>query len=223
MPLRRLRSGEGRRRVGTPAARRRSAPSRRWPSPMAPQRPLRPTARQPPRETAELRGRCRIRGHDRPGRNVGVVVEGVTGERDGSRDTRKPAADDPPRRRTRDREQVRAALLHEGAVRELRAVARVTRAAHGDNSGVFIRTPGRARSTQARAPPGRGGTPGPGGAVVMASGLYALMSRLRKATLDGKLWTCRARNPEGRRSLVKSLISCPLRVTRIRVPAASIR
>jgi hypothetical protein len=223
MPLRRLRSGEGRRRVGTPAARRRSAPSRRWPSPMAPQRPLRPTARQPPRETAELRGRCRIRGHDRPGRNVGVVVEGVTGERDGSRDTRKPAADDPPRRRTRDREQVRAALLHEGAVRELRAVARVTRAAH---RGQLRRLHPHSRSRAIDAGPcsaGAGGTPGPGGAVVMASGLYALMSRLRKATLDGKLWTCRARNPEGRRSLVKSLISCPLRVTRIRVPAASIR
>lgn len=52
---------------------------------------------------------------------------------------------------------------------------------------------------------------------------HALMSRLRKATLDGKLWTCRARNPEGRRSLVKSLISWPLRVTRIRGPVASIR
>ena len=52
---------------------------------------------------------------------------------------------------------------------------------------------------------------------------YALIRKLRKATFDGKLWTCRARNPASRRVLVKSLISWPLRVTRIRDPVASIR
>ena len=52
---------------------------------------------------------------------------------------------------------------------------------------------------------------------------YALIRKLRKATFDGKLWSCRARNPASRRVLVKSLISWPLRVTRIRDPVASIR